>query len=361
MRPALNAILKGRSRDVEHPYLAAATLVLIAFAVRFPLNPVLLDRSPFMLFTVAIVIAAGRYGTAAGVLAMALSLALAIGVFLAPGHTMFLEADQLASLAIFIVTGIAMLVFASHLKALTERERELQLALQQRHTESAMGTMAATLAHELNQPLAAAANYVSAGKRIASGLKGQARESLMSGLSEAEDQIHRAGDIIRHARGLVSNPSAVREPTSLRSIIANVVKPLRASGALEGAKLQTAIDEKADRLVANPIQIEQVLLNLVRNACQAARPGEPAEIDVTAKVEGKFVLMEVRDLGRGISSERMATLFSPDARASEGGLGLGLSISRTIIEAHGGKLWAKNNPQGGASFFFTIPKRQRPA
>ncbi|HET9810299.1 MAG TPA: ATP-binding protein [Sphingomicrobium sp.] len=347
-------------RDRDHPYLMAIALVAAAFAVRLALDPVLLGRSPFLIFTAAIVIAAGRYGTRPGFLAMILSLVLAIAVFMAPARSEGLSADDLASLAVFIVTGGAMLSFAGHLKASREREQQLQAALQQVHTETAMGTMAATLAHELNQPLAAAANYVGASKRMAAVLTGDLQGTLVSGLEEAEGQIHRAGAIIRHARNLVSNASSTREQTSLRRMVGNALKPLQASGTCEDVGVLVDVEDSADALFVNAIQIEQVLVNVLRNACQAAGADKPGEIVVSGKVRDDFALVEVRDFGPGIGEDQLQSLFSARGRSTSGGLGLGLSISRTIVEAHGGKMWAENNPKGGASFFFTIPTDARP-
>jgi signal transduction histidine kinase len=111
--------------------------------------------------------------------------------------------------------------------------------------------------------------------------------------------------------------------------------------------------------MVNPIQIEQVLLNVIRNACQAgAGDRNGNKVVVSGKTDGEFALVVVRDFGLGIDHARLQTLFSPVAKPSNGGLGLGLPISRTIIESHGGKLWAENQPEGGASFYFTVPNRE---
>jgi C4-dicarboxylate-specific signal transduction histidine kinase len=347
-------------RDTDHPYASAILLVLVAFAIRYALEPVLVERSPLLLFTVPVVIAAGRYGTTAGLIATGLSLVLATLFFMAPRFPPILSPDDVASLCVFILTSAAMLSFAVHLKASRRREHELQQTLQQQRTESAMGTMAATLAHELNQPLAAAANYVGAGKRMAETLDGRAQAKLITGLTEAEAQIRRAGDIIRYARDLVSSPSsAERQPTSLRSMVGSVLKPLQASGTCAGLNLRIEIEPEADAVMVNPIQIEQVLLNVIRNACQAgAGDRNGNKVVVSGKTDGEFALVEVRDFGPGIDHARLQTLFSPVAKPSSGGLGLGLPISRTIIESHGGKLWAENQADGGASFYFTVPNRE---
>jgi len=342
-----------------HPYVSAILLVLVAFAIRYALNPVLLERSPLLIFTATIVIASGRFGIAPGLLAMALSLVLGTLAFMGPGFPPVLSADDLASLGVFVVTGGAMLSFAGHLRQLRDREAELQARLRQVQTETAMGTMAATLAHELNQPLAAAVNYVGAGKRIAAGLHGDMQSTLISGLDEAETQIHRAAEIVRQARNLVSNASATRKAVSLRGMVASALKPLQAGGACQKLALEIEVEPGADSLLVNEIQIEQVLLNLIRNACQAANPDKVALVVLSARPSDEEVTVEVRDFGCGIDSAKMASLFKPGVSTS-GGQGLGLSISRTIVEAHGGRMWAQNADAGGASFFFTLPKADRP-
>jgi two-component system, LuxR family, sensor kinase FixL len=348
--------ISAPSGDLAYPYISAILLVLIAFAMRYALDPVLLERSPLLIFTAAIVIAAGRYGTAPGLAAMILSLVLGTFVFMRPGFPAVLSADDVASLGVFVVTSGAMLSFAGHLKQLREREADLQAELRQVQTETAMGTMAATLAHELNQPLAAAVNYVGAGKRLAAGLEGDMQETLVSGLGEAEAQIHRAGEIVRQARNLVSNASAARKPASLRDMIANTLKPLQAGGACENLKLNVEVEPSADRLLVNEIQIEQVLLNVIRNACQAVPAEETAEVEITATANRDQVAIQIRDFGPGIAITKMPSLFKAGGGSTSGGQGLGLSISRTIVEAHGGSMWAQNADGGGASFFFTLPK-----
>ena len=286
---------------------------------------------------------------------MALSLVLGTFVFMAPGLPPILSADDIASVGVFVVTSGAMLGFAGHLKQLRERERQLQAELGQVQTETAMGTMAATLAHELNQPLAAALNYVGASKRIAASLKGEMKSALVSGLGEAETQIHRAGEIVRQARNVVSSAASSRRSASLRTMVANAVRPLQAGGAFENLNLSIAIDRDADTLLVNEIQIEQVLLNVIRNACQVILPGNEARVMISARPGVDDVTVEVRDFGPGIPEEKFHSLFKPGGGSTTGGQGLGLSISRTIIEAHGGKLWARNADGGGASFFFTLP------
>jgi C4-dicarboxylate-specific signal transduction histidine kinase len=340
-------------KDRQHPFVAAIILVLIAFLVRQSLTPLLPNRAPWTLLTAAIVVAAGRYGFRPGALAMALSFALGMTTFEPSAYQS--EAEGITSLAVFMVVGAAMLVFAAHLKATQERTLRLQTELQQAHTEAAVGTIASTLAHELNQPLAAAANYLAACKRLIQRLEGEQKPKVLMGLSETETQIQRAGEIIREARDLVRNAGEKREPVSLKVMVSRVTAPLLAGGEFEEARIRTDIEPGADTLLVNPVQIEQVLMNLLRNACQASAPGA-ADILVAAKAADAFSIVEVRDRGPGIPAERLPTLFQAKGQSTQGGLGLGLSISKTIVESHGGRIWAATNEEGGASFFFSVPR-----
>ena len=343
-------------RDRDYPYLSAIAVVIAAFTVRLALDPLLQERSPFLAFAVAIIITAGRYGTGPGLVAAILSFGLAMFAFIAPGDLFTLSIDQVTNVGLFLFASVAMLLFAAHMKKSNERSIQLQAELQKAQTETAMGAIAATLAHELNQPLAAATNYLAACKRLGAGLDDGRMERLSKGISEAESQIHRAGEIIRQARQMVSSKAAQRERISLRAAVDRIVEPLRASGSCENIRLRTQIDPQADQVAVNPTQIEQVLINLLRNACQASDGSAVADIQVSATPANGFTIVEVRDNGPGIAEEKLRSLFATRVQSTSGGLGLGLSISRSIVEAHGGRIWAKSGAEGGASFFFTIPR-----
>lgn len=342
-------------KDTEHPFVSAAVFVIIAYLIRLGLSPVLGDRSPWLLFTVAIVVAAGRYGVRPGLFAIGLSFVLGLFAFVTASDGWSIPPESLAGLVVFIATGAAMLVFAAHLKATQERTMRLQAELQQAHTKSAVGAMASTLAHELNQPLAAASNYIAACKRLVARLEGDQKQAVVSGLAESEAQIQRTGEIIRHARDMIRNTGAKREPASLKTMIHRVTGALQASGQCGDATIRTDIERNSDAVEVNPIQIEQVLMNLLRNACQAAAPETP-EITISSRCEDEWCVVAVRDRSGGIPAEQLKSLFSSEVQSSHGGLGLGLSISRTIVESHGGRIWAENNDEGGASFFFRVPR-----
>ena len=339
------------------PYIFAILFVLVTFAVRLLLDPWLGDRSPLLPFTVAIVVATGLYGVAPGIVAMLLSVAVAIPVFMSQGNDVSLTLDQYLNIALYFIASAAMLAFADNLRRARLKAERLQLELQFRQSVSAMGTMAATLAHELNQPLAASVNYLAACKQMASLIEDSRAEPLRKGLVEAEAQIQRAGAIIRHARGLVSNAPAQREKASLTAMIERVLEVAAAGGLGENLAVRWDIDAAADRVFVNVVQVEQVVLNVVRNAVEAsaAASGEPA-LSFVAKVANGWSQVEIRDNGPGIPEERMTNLFSASGGSTSGGLGLGLSISRTIVESHGGNIWAVNGPDGGASVLFTLPR-----
>jgi signal transduction histidine kinase len=339
-------------KDTDHPFISAAAFVLIAYVIRLGLGPLIGHRSPWLLFTVAIVVAAGRYGVRPGLLAMALSFVL--GLTLYPAAAYQSAGEAITSLVVFLSVGAAMLVFAAHLKASQQRAMQLQSELNRVHTESAIGAMASILAHELNQPLAAASNYVTASRRLLEAGEGLAKPKVVAAMGEAEGQIQRAGEIIRHARDLVRNAGAKREPASLRVMVARVSEVLRAGGIYDKGAIRTEIEPDADEVLANPVQVEQVLVNLLRNAWQAS-DDEP-DVLVRAAPSNGSTIIEVRDRGRGIPEDRLPDLFSVRGQSSQGGLGLGLSISRTIVEAHGGRIWAENRPGGGASIVFTMPR-----
>jgi two-component system sensor kinase FixL len=207
----------------------------------------------------------------------------------------------------------------------------------------------------LNQPLAAAANYIAASRLMASKLADPRMDQMLVGMDQSEAQLRRASDIIRHARNLVSTASTEREQLSLRTKVEHVVEQLRAGGGWDQARVTTAIEPDADKLVGNRVQIEQVLMNLLRNAFQASDRARP-EASVAARSDDGLTVVEVRDFGVGIDPERLQTLFNAEGKSTHGGLGLGLSICKTIIEAHGGRIWAENNDQGGASFYFSVPR-----
>lgn len=227
---------------------------------------------------------------------------------------------------------------------------------------SAMGTMGSTLAHELNQPLTAVTNYVRGSRRMLMNGDPPAIDKVCEGLEAAETAALRAGQIVRRLRELVARGTAAMRPENLPKLIdeAGVIAFLDAH--FQGVTPQVELDPAADWVEADRIQIQQVLINLIRNAMQATSDSARREVVVTTqRVSAGQVEIGVADTGGGIPPEVREALFSPFQGTKAEGLGIGLSISRTIVEAHGGKIWADDREGGGTVFRFTLPATVEPA
>jgi two-component system sensor kinase FixL len=247
---------------------------------------------------------------------------------------------------------------------LTERNRaeaeirRMQAELIHVSRLSAMGTMASTLAHELNQPLAAISNFLSGTKRIAER-PDVPREILLEALDGAEASSRRAGEILRRLRDLVSRGKVSVQTEHLPELIEEA-KVLAFSEAAIGIKYHLMLDPKAAWVKVDRIQIQQVMINLVRNAVEAMAGSRRREVTIVTRLAGQMIEIEVADTGPGIPPEHMDSLFSEFMTTKSEGMGLGLPISRTIVEAHGGMIGADPAPGGGAIFRFTLPRGEEP-
>jgi two-component system, LuxR family, sensor kinase FixL len=231
----------------------------------------------------------------------------------------------------------------------------LQARLSHMSRIDAMNTMAATLAHELNQPLTAATNYLAGSKRsLARAGIGQA-DALSEGIHGAERQIRLAGNIIRRIRDMVSDRSADYERAPLPEIVSDALSLIAMANNYPGITVTHDIAEDARVVTADRVQIQQVLINLVRNACDALEGTKHPEIRISAKIHDReWIKVRVADNGPGLAPGS-EDLFSPFATSKMTGLGLGLPISRTIVEAHGGRIWVDSDGETGTSICFTIP------
>ncbi len=233
-----------------------------------------------------------------------------------------------------------------------EKVRSLQAELIHLSRRSAMGAMAATLAHELNQPLAAIGNFA-AGTRRALWKSEPSREFLDIGLEAIEKSAFRAGDIIRSLRDM-NNGSALRRQLLDPNPLIFEAASLAMAGS--GEQIVPRFDLAGDILVsADPIQIQQVFINLIRNAFEAVRDMPRREITISTRAAEGFVELRVDDSGPGIAPGMLDTLFEAFVSSRPDGMGVGLSISRTIVEAHEGRLSAANLESGGASFLVALP------
>jgi two-component system sensor kinase FixL len=237
-----------------------------------------------------------------------------------------------------------------------DKAEKLQRDLHHVSRMSAMGTMAATIAHELSQPLTAAGNYLAGCDRMIDSLDGGNKESLKGALERARQQIRRAGEIIRRARDSAGSDRAPHDIVSLHDLVARSLELLDVTEGCAGVDIRTELSPDAMMVCVDPVQGEQVLLNLIRNACQAMEDSPRRELGIASrKLDDGYAEIAIADTGRGLPP---GDVFAAFAQSTTGGLGLGLSLSRTLIEGHGGTMWAHNNPDGGATFHFTLPMRE---
>ena len=252
--------------------------------------------------------------------------------------------------------------FTGFVRDLTEQQ-QTQARLQELQSElvhvsrlSAMGEMASALAHELNQPLSAISNYMKGSRRLLAGSTDANAPKIEAALDRAAEQAIRAGDIIRRLRDFVARDASEKRVESLSKLIEEA-GALGLTGAREqGVFLRFNLDPTCDLVLADRVQIQQVLVNLFRNALEAMAASTHRELIASnTKAADDMIEITVSDTGPGFAGDALANLFQPFFTTKETGMGVGLSISRTIIETHGGRMWAETNGSGGATFRFTLP------
>jgi signal transduction histidine kinase len=246
-------------------------------------------------------------------------------------------------------------------KEMKEHERadaqlqELQFKFFHAARLTTAGQMAAALAHELNQPLTASAASVNTAKRLIKSNNLGRPDGLDESLCDASDQILRAGKIIHRLRDMLSRGETEQSVEDLSVIIREGSELALAGHKGSPFKVNFNIDRDAHWVIANRVQVQQVLVNLVRNAIEAIGTTRPGSITITARLtDAENVEVVVADNGPGLPQYVLSRLFEPFVSTKLDGMGLGLSICRSIVEAHGGLLSAKPNPGGGTIFRFTL-------
>lgn len=220
-----------------------------------------------------------------------------------------------------------------------------------------MGEMAAAMAHELNQPLSAISSYAGACERfLEQGEPGLAE--VRAALGEIRSQAHRAGEVIRRIRSFTRSRELERRVTSIADLLEEIRPLAEVDAKAHAVRLRVELDEPLPKVTVDTVQIQQVILNLLRNGVDAMADLSPEEreLTLTGRSEGSdWVCIEIKDRGPGISDEAAENLFTPFFTTKAGGMGMGLAISRSIVTAHGGRLAGMNRPAGGATFSITLP------
>jgi C4-dicarboxylate-specific signal transduction histidine kinase len=217
--------------------------------------------------------------------------------------------------------------------------------------------MAAGLAHEINQPLSAIVSYANgSARRIRAG--DVAPAALLEIVDAIADEALRGGEILRRIREFVRNAEASRASADLNLLVREVLHFAEVEARDLGIALRLQLAPHRLDVEVDAIQLEQVILNLVRNGFEAMGDGAgaPRELSIeTGALDGAAVELVVRDTGSGVSQAAAGRLFEPFFTTKRDGLGLGLHISRSIVEAHGGRVWASPNPPRGAAFHVVLP------
>lgn len=252
-------------------------------------------------------------------------------------------------------------VFAGFIRDLTSsRHTEQQMSSLQAELAhvsriSAMGTLATSIAHELNQPLTAITNYVETARDLLDDLSPENIGHIREALSESAAETVRAGQIVQRLRNFISRGEAVREFTSLTRLVKEASALALINGDGRNVDFDVVLDPDCDRVLVDSVQIQQVLHNLIRNSLEAMKSSPIKQLTISSQPYGTdMVQITVSDSGPGLDKHVAERLFHPFVSTKASGMGLGLSICQTIINAHDGQIWAKPSEMGGTDFCFTL-------
>ena len=236
-----------------------------------------------------------------------------------------------------------------------QRVQDLQGELLHVSRLSAMGQMTAALAHELNQPLSAILNYINAARRTLSNVKDPQASRASELIDKAVTQTARAGQIIRQLRDFVEKRETSRTAANINLVIEEALVLASISSADPNVKVTTAFEPNLPRVMIDKVQVQQVIVNLVRNSIEAMQTVSERRLKLTTALVAEGIMITVSDSGPGFAPQMADRLFHPFVTTKEKGMGIGLSICRSIIEAHGGKISAAQGELGGAEFRIVLP------
>lgn len=254
-------------------------------------------------------------------------------------------------------------VFAGFIRDLTDSKRteqqihSLQADLAHVSRISSMGTLATSIAHELNQPLTAITNYVEAARDLLDEPTTENIAHVREALTESAAETIRAGQIVQRLRDFISRGETTREIVSLARVVKEATALALINGDARDVDFEVILDAEEDLVLVDPVQIQQVLVNLIRNALEAMEESPTKKLVVSSQSDSENMVMvtvTISDSGPGLDQHVAEHLFHPFVSTKVNGMGLGLSICHTIINAHSGKIWAEPSPLGGTDFHFTL-------
>jgi two-component system sensor kinase FixL len=252
-------------------------------------------------------------------------------------------------------------LFTGFIRDITDRQQterrlhELQAQLLHVSRLNDMGAMATAFAHELNQPLGAALNYLNAVKRLLARGRDAPLARMLEGTERAVSEVVRASQIIQRLRQFVSKSHADRSHEKLGKLIEEAIALALTGMAHTPVKINLRVPAELPEPYIDRVQVQQVLTNLLRNSIEAMADSTRREVDIAARLLDSAIEIAVKDTGSGIAPEIAENLFKPFVTTKTAGMGVGLSICRSIVQGHGGELRAEPNPTGGTIFRFTLP------
>lgn len=256
-------------------------------------------------------------------------------------------------------------IFTGFIRDLTDRfrterrVRDLQSELLHVTRLSAMGQMASALAHELNQPLSANMNYIKAAARTIEGADNDKAQVAIELLDKAAAQTARAGQIIRRLRDFIENGQSIHAVEDINAVVEEALELALVGAAEANVKVKRIYQGALKSVSIDKVQIQQVVLNLVRNAIEAMTGCTRSELTIsTYASDATSVTVTILDSGPGLDADVAARLFQPFTTTKETGMGIGLSVCQSIISAHKGQIWATSGNGNGTEFSFTLPTRE---
>lgn len=249
----------------------------------------------------------------------------------------------------------------SRQKATERRLEDTQLQLQHAGRIGAMGEIATSIAHELNQPLTAAASLAGAVSLTLKKKTFDGKEDALALIDDAVSEIRRASGVIKQMRDFLRNRETERALHSINRIVEESCLIALIGAETDGVMVASALDDHAGSAMVDRIQMQQVVVNLIRNAVDAMQGTQNKQLTIATASAGDYVEMRIADTGSGITDEMKKRLFEPFATTKEDGMGIGLSISKSIVEAHKGEIYAVDNHPAGTIFVVKLPAAKEDA